>query len=422
MSRTGEVGPVARPGRAGGWPVLGALAGLVGMLVWALPAAAAPAARHPVSARLALPGLAAPAGCARPVGVHTAGIPWASQLLAPSRIWPLTTGSGVRVAVLGTGVDHRNGQFRQGQVEAGRDVLANRAGATDDCDGRGTFAAGLIAAQPNEKTTFAGLAPGVSVLPVRYTQTTRQGNAAIDPRRLAAAIDFAVSAHARVVLVLMPVSRDSAELRAAVARAVAADIVVVSPAAPGPQARGATSYPTALPGVLAVGAFGPDGAVQSTESGAYLGVAAPGKGLLSLSAGANGGLGHAPVVDDPIYAAAYVAGTTALVRSYRPGLSAAEVVRRIEQTAGRTAVDGHHPQLGWGMVDPYRAVTAEGVETAPDPGDPKAQPVAAARADTGSRVDRRVAPLALGGLAVALLIGIGTAVARRGRARGWRPG
>ncbi|MER5334528.1 S8 family serine peptidase [Micromonospora sp. NPDC002717] len=402
-------GTAARPGPAGSRPALGALAGVVGALVGALPVAA------PAS-------YGAPAGCANPVGVHTAGTPWAMELLGPRRVWPLSTGSGVRIAVLGTGVDDRNAQFRPGQVEDGRDVLANRDGATDDCDGRGTFAAGLIAARPHDKTTFAGLAPGVSVLPVRYTQTTRQGDGNVDPGRLAAAIDFAVTARARVIYVVLPATRNSAQLRDATARAIAADIVVVSPAASGARTQGATSYPTALPGVLAVGAFGPDGAVASTESGDYIGVAAPGRQLVSLSAGADGRLGHSPTVDDPAYAAAYVAGTAALLRSYRPELSAAEVVRRIESTAHRTAVDGHHPQLGWGMVDPYRAVAAEGVEDPPGAVGASAQPVAAARANPGSRVDPLVLPLASAGLGAALLLGIGTAVARRGRARGWRPG
>ncbi|HEY0698471.1 MAG TPA: S8 family serine peptidase [Micromonospora sp.] len=391
-------------GPVGARLVLGVLVGLVGALAWTPPVGAAPS------------------GCARPVGVHTAAPTWATELLGPSRTWPLTTGSGVRVAVLGTGVDADNAQFRRGQVETGRDVLTNRAGATDDCDGRGTFAAGLIAARPDERTTFAGLAPGVSVLPVRYTQSTRQGDGEVDPRRLAAAIDVAVAARARVIYVVLPAVRNSAELRAATARAAAADIVVVSPAVPGSPGRGATSYPTALPGVLAVGAFGPDGAVVSGEAGPYIGVAAPGRGLLSLSAGAGGALVHSPVVDDPVFAAAYVAGTAALVRAYRPELRAADVVRRIEATANRTAVEGRHPQLGWGMVDPYRAVTAEGVEEAPGLVGGSTRPVAAARADTGTGNDRRVVPLALGGLTAALLIGIGTAVARRGRARGWRPG
>ncbi|WP_405103235.1 S8 family serine peptidase [Micromonospora sp. NBC_01412] len=397
-------GAAARPGPTGSRLVLGALAGLVGALAGALPVAAAPA------------------GCAKPVGVHTAGNPWATELLGPRRVWPLSTGSGVRVAVLGTGVDARNAQFRPGQVEDGRDVLLNKDGATDDCDGRGTFAAGLIAARPHDETTFAGLAPGVSVLPVRYTQTTRQNDGAVDPGRLAAAIDFAVAARARVIYVVLPAIRNTAQLRAATARAIAADIVLVSPAASGVRAKGATSYPTALPGVLAVGAFGPDGAATSTESGDYIGVAAPGRQLLSLSAGADGRLGHSPTVDDPAYAAAYVAGTAALLRSYRPELSTAEVVRRIESTAHRTAVDGHHPQLGWGMVDPYRAVAAEGVEDPPAAVGASAQPVAAARANPGAQVDPWVLPLALAGLVAALLLGIGTAVARRGRDRGWRPG
>ncbi|SCL20970.1 Subtilase family protein [Micromonospora pallida] len=396
--------------RAGTRPALGALAGLVGALLGALPVAAAPA-RY-----------GAPAGCASPVGVHTAGTPWAIELLGPRRVWPLSTGSGVRTAVLGTGVDARNAQFRPGQVEDGRDVLDNSGVATDDCDGRGTFAAGLIAARPHDDTTFAGLAPGVSVLPVRYTQSTTQGNGAVDPDRLAAAIDVAVTARARVIYVVLPATRNTAQLRAATARAIAADIVVVSPATSGPRTQGATSYPTALPGVLAVGAFGPDGAVASTESGDHIGVSAPGRQLLSLSAGANGRLGHSPTVDDPAYAAAYVAGTAALLRSYRPELSAAEVVRRITSTAQRTAVAGHHPQLGWGMVDPYRAVAAEGVEDPPAVAAASAQPVAAAGADRGSDVHPVVLPLASAGLVAALLVGIGTAVTRRGRARGWRPG
>ncbi|RGC67005.1 Intracellular serine protease [Micromonospora sp. MW-13] len=414
MNRLGRprrgAGAGARPGPGGSRAALGALAGVVGALVGALPVAAAPA------------GYVAPAGCAKPVGVHTAGTPWATELLGPRRVWPLSTGSGVRVAVLGTGVDARNAQFRPGQVEAGRDVLANTARATDDCDGRGTFAAGLIAARPHDETTFAGLAPGVSVLPVRYAQSTKQGEGAVDPARLAAAIDFAVAARARVIYVVLPATRITAGLRAATARAIAADVVVVSPAASGARTGGATSYPTALPGVLAVGAFGPDGAVASTESGDHIGVAAPGRQLLSLSAGAGGRLGHSPTVDDPAYAAAYVAGTAALVRSYRPKLTAAEVVRRIESTAHRTAFDGHHPQLGWGMVDPYRAVAAEGVEDPPGTVGASAQPVAAARANPDARADPRVPSLVLAGLVAALLLGIGRAVARRGRARGWRPG
>ncbi|MBB4959260.1 S8 family serine peptidase [Micromonospora polyrhachis] len=353
--------------------------------------------------------------------MHTTGTPWAVELLGPQRVWPLTTGRGVRVAVLGTGVDADNAQFGPDQVETGTDVLAGQRGATDDCDGRGTFAAGLIAAQPNDQTTMVGLAPGVTVLPVRYTQATRQGNGAVDPDRLAAAIDAAVTARAKVICVVVPATADSPALRTAVTEALDADVVVVSPAAPGAQSRGGISYPTALPGVLAVGAFGPDGAAVSPESGEHIRVAAPGRGLVSLAAGTNR-LGHTPVVDDPAYAAAYVAGTVALVRAYRPGLPATEVVARIEATADRVAVAGRHPQLGWGMVNPYRAVTAEGIGSTPPSGSAGPEMIAAARPAPDDGTEGLVVPLVLAGLGVAVATGIGTVVVRRGRARGWHPG
>jgi subtilisin family serine protease len=54
------------------------------------------------------------------------------------------------------------------------------------------------------------------------------------------------------------------------------------------------------------------------------------------------------------FAAAFVSGVVALVRSAHPGLSAAQVVARIEATARGAA----GPGTGHGMVDPVRAVTA----------------------------------------------------------------
>lgn len=407
--------PPAGRGRAASVGRLVAALGCVGVLAWTSLAAAPAAQARPAAAA------GVPDGCTKPVGVHTTGTPWAVELLGPQRVWPLTIGRGVRVAVLGTGVDADNAQFAPDQVETGTDVLAGQRGATDDCDGRGTFAAGLIAAQPNDQTTVVGLAPGVTVLPVRYTQATRQGSGAVDPDRLAAAIDAAVTARAKVICVVVPATTDSPALRTAVTEALAADIVVVSPAAPGAQSRGGTSYPTALPGVLAVGAFGPDGAAISPESGEHIRVAAPGRGLVSLAAGTDR-VGHTPAVDDPAYAAAYVAGTAALVRAYRPGLRATEVVARIEATADRVAVAGRHPQLGWGMVNPYRAVTAEGVGSAAPGGSTGPEMIAAARPAPDDGTEGLVVPLVLAGLGVAVATGIGTVVVRRGRARGWRPG
>jgi membrane-anchored mycosin MYCP len=365
----------------------------------------------------AAPGLRA--GCAAAHDVYAEGVPWPQRLLDPARIWPLTNGTGVTVAVLGTGVDATNPQFGAGQVGAVLDVTGSAPPSTPDCDGRGTFAAGIIAAYDDRTTTFAGMAPGVRVLPVRYTQ----GAQPVDPDRLAAAIRAATRPDVQVICVVAPALVDNPALRDAVARAYAAGAVVVSPAIGQPATGTGRSYPTTDDRVLAVAGIADDGSAVSTETGDHIDVAAPGKGLVSLAATVSRKPGHLWWVDDAAYAAAFVAGTVALVRAYRPALTPAQVVDRIRRTASGTPNGGHDPGLGWGVVNPYAAVTAEGID-GPSPVAANVVPtvVAAARPPAPPARERSVAAAAVGGLLLAFLVAVGAVVVRRGRARRWRPG
>jgi hypothetical protein len=368
------------------------------------------------------PAPAAAAGCSTPKGTYAGQTPWAQKLIDPARIWPLTTGSGVTVAVISTGVDPANAQFAQGAVLPAIDLIPS---AAPDCDGRGTFAAGIIAAQSNPATTFAGIAPGARILPIRYTQSTtdtvNQGGA---PDALATGINRAVAASAKVILVGVPAFSDSGALDAAVANALTAGDVVVSPAA-APQA-GVLSYPTASPGVLAVGAVNESGGAVQTESGSYVALGGPGANLVSTSAGAGGKLGHAWPVQDPSFAAAYVAGAAALLRSYRPDLSPSQIAARLTLTASRPAGGGHDGHIGWGVVDAYAAVSA----TLPaDVAGPGAPPVVAPRSVAAAARSAGVAsPYRWAGIAAvlavlaAIAIAVGAVTMRRGRARGWRLG
>ncbi|TDV54993.1 S8 family serine peptidase [Actinophytocola oryzae] len=293
---------------------------------------------------------ASAAQCATPAGVYRDGVGWAQRLTDPARVWPLSDGTGQLLAVLGTGVDAANAQFASGQVVPGSDAT--------DCDGRGTFAAGIVAARPNPATTFTGMAPGVRILGVRYTETTTNGGfEGPDPDALAAALSHAVTARATVALVVAPSLRSSPALEGAVRDALAAGLVIVSPAVA--DEPGMRSYPTSLPGVIGVGAHNRDGAPTSEESGDYLALAAPGSDLVSTAAGAAGGLGHRWGIGDPAYAAAYVAGAVVLVRAYRPGLSPKDVLDRLTATANRPPAGGHNPWLGWGVLDVPAAVSAE---------------------------------------------------------------
>jgi hypothetical protein len=367
---------------------------------------------------------AAAAGCSAPKGVYTGATPWPQKLVDAQRIWPLTTGSGVVVAIVGTGVDGANAQFAPGQVLPQIDLLPG-GGPVPDCDGRGTFAAGIVGAQVNPNTTFAGVAPGVRLLSVRYTQSTSDaGQNGGDPNALATAISRAVTAGAGVILVVVPAASDSPALDAAVAQARNAGDVVVSPAVA--TQGGAVTYPTALAHVVGVGAVNSSGAAVQNESG-DVAVAAPGADLVSTAAGAGGRLGLTWPVQDPTFAAAYVAGTVGLLRAYRPAMTPDQIENRLTLTAGRAAGGGRDARLGWGVLDAYAAVSSDLPADVAGPGAQGAVGEGKAVLPAPGRAVGR-APywwagvVALLGVLVAALVAFGAVTVRRGRARGWRLG
>ena len=114
--------------------------------------------------------------CSTPSNVMLPGIPWTRKRLAPERVWPITTGTGVIVAVIDTGVDASVPQFA-GHVLPGMDVVNGSGPADNDCYGHGTFVAGIIASQAPAGTGVAGIAPGVTILPIRQANGANDGTA-----------------------------------------------------------------------------------------------------------------------------------------------------------------------------------------------------------------------------------------------------
>jgi subtilisin family serine protease len=142
--------------------------------------------------------LAAPAGqrrCAAASTTVARAVPWAQQRLAPQRVWMLTRGQAVTVAVVDTGVS-RSAPALAGRVLAGKDVLTGGPG-DDDCAGHGTFVAGLVAAGQLAGTGFAGVAPDARILPVRVTDQAGD----VHPDVLAAGVTAAVDGGGTVIAV-----------------------------------------------------------------------------------------------------------------------------------------------------------------------------------------------------------------------------
>ncbi len=353
--------------------------------------------------------------CATPSNDLLHGVPWTQQRLAPQRVWDMTTGKGVIVGVVDTGVDASVPQL-SGRVLPGVDVVNGSGTANTDCYGHGTFVAGIIGAAQVSGTGVAGIAPDVKILPVRQANDLNDGTAS----SLAKSIVAAVNGGAKVINVSATSFTPTEELRAAVTYAQGHDVVLVASASNEAQQGNPTAYPAAYPGVIAVGAIGHDGRRTGfSEVGKYLDLVAPGVDIVSLS---RGGIGH--VLDDGTsYAAPFVAGVAALVRAYHPKLTAPQVKRRLELTADHPAAALPDPEMGWGVVNPYTAVTAvlpqESGPVAPPAAPPKMSKVARIVPDTTARdLAVNVTTIAVISAAVVGLLAI---VAPRGYRRGWRP-
>lgn len=352
--------------------------------------------------------------------------PWAQQLLAPREVWPHSRGAGVTVAVVDSGVDADHPQLRRrGKVLAGRNFVDAKAMRGNfDCVSHGTGAAGIIAADPVAGIGFHGIAPDVTILPVRITAQDVAENGQslrIDLVALADGIRYAVDAGARVINLSVAGYADFPGIRAAVGYAVARDVVVVAAVGNGQQqdAGELPSFPAAYDGVLGVGGIDIDGARTSTSQiGPYVDLVAPGAGVLTATRVA----GHA-YLNGTSYAAPFVSATAALVRSAWPDLTAPEVMRRLVATASPARGDGR--AYGAGVVNPYRAVT-DGLDLSAPAALPAYVPVPpdeealadAAWHDRAGTVATWAAVAILGGIALAVLTG---ATVPRGRRRRWRP-
>src|SRR3954469_25970430 len=70
-------------------------------------------------------------------GKVSTATPYEDQLYDLARLAPVADGTGVRVAVIDSGVDAQHPQLR-GHVAAGRDFLKNNPDGRQDCVGHGT--------------------------------------------------------------------------------------------------------------------------------------------------------------------------------------------------------------------------------------------------------------------------------------------
>ncbi|MFF5174101.1 type VII secretion-associated serine protease mycosin [Micromonospora sp. NPDC000089] len=359
--------------RFSGRALLGAAATAVTLVgVAPPPAAAAPAtlAAAPHAATVAAGPLAepdfAPARTARADRVRDDQFQLGE--LRAETAWRTSTGRGVTVAVVDSGVDGRHPDLA-GQVLPGIDLVSPGGAAEPDPVGHGTTVASLIAGRGDDSRGVVGLAPEARILPVRVLDDENRYD---DAMIVAKGVRWAVDNGARVINLSLGGSGDSPALAAALDYAFARDVVVVActgnvATSTGPRVW----YPAREPGVIAVAGLDRDS--ENMWAGSITGhdtvLTAPATGLVGARP-PNSYWG----VQGTSFASPLVAATAALVRSRYPQLSAGDVVNRLISTAKDIGPTGRDDRFGYGLVDPVAALTADVPEIHRNPLDDNASP------------------------------------------------
>ena len=263
-------------------------------------------------------------------------------------------GSGVRVAVIDTGVDDEHPDLA-GIVIGGADFsgIGTPDGTQPVGPGgfHGTMVSSLIAGQGRISGGVIGIAPGVELLAVSVGLGV---DGADTDAQVAQAIIWSVDNGASVINLSLsrnserwPASWDEAFLYA-----FESDVVIVA-ASGNREAQSYATAPATIPGVLSVTAVDKAGNVNSSAGAGGIGVAvaAPGIDMLGSFPG-----GEIETWEGSSAAAPIVTGLVALMRQADPAASANDIIQRVISTAVDLGDPGFDGIYGYGLIDPIAAV------------------------------------------------------------------
>ncbi|MER6976386.1 S8 family serine peptidase [Streptomyces carpinensis] len=315
---------------------------------------------------------------------------WYLGPMQAENMWKASTGKGIKVAVIGTGV-HADTPSLRGQVLTGVDALVKDGLAkgsvtdTDDTTGQGTTAAELIAGT-GRGGGLKGLAPGAEIIPIRVPPIRH--DELPDPNYpLATAVKAAVDSGAKIIDFTIGnqyVIGTQTVGDVAFNYAVRKGVLMIAGVGDNAKQGNKPQFPAAYHHVVGVSATDKSGTVSPTsQHGDYVDLAAPGVDMprwcdAKFQQYCKDGGGTSA-------ASALASASAALIWSAHPTWTANQVLRSLVDTAGRSwAKNNPSMYVGYGAVRPRKVLEDANYNAGPANVDPLAAEDGESAAPTAS--------------------------------------
>lgn len=283
-------------------------------------------------------------------GVARIGSDAVHQGTFPGAVGPVL-GTGVRVAVLDTGINYNHPQL--GLNYAGGHDYVNKDTNPIDDHGHGTHVAGIVGAL-RDGVTVVGVAPEVDLYAVKVLDSSNRGKWGY----LLSALDWCVANEISVAtLSLGGPSYPGSTFELAFQNAYDSGLLVIASAGNAGSGADKVTFPAKFSSVIAVGSTtNTDARSSFSSTGPAVELAAPGSAIYSCY---NSGYA---TLSGTSMAAPHVAGVAALViaagieDANNDGFINDDVRALLQLTAEDLGATGHDPQFGHGLVDAEAAV------------------------------------------------------------------
>ncbi|WP_243769328.1 S8 family serine peptidase [Streptomyces cyanogenus] len=296
---------------------------------------------------------------------------WYLGPMQAEQMWKVSTGKGVKVAVIDSGVNANTSSLK-GQVLTDEVPKSVAYRATDDYGGHGTTMAELIAGT-GAGGGLKGLAPGAKIVPYRVKFENLKGgadelNKTPEP---AEAIRAAADTDAKIInMSFGAVGPSSKEEEAVEYAASKGKLLIAAVGNDGRKAGDTIGYPAAYSYVIGVASVDKSLTVSKfSSSGNYVDLSAPGQGFPGWCD--TNFRSYCDNVNGTSSAAAIASGAAALIWSAHPDWTVNQVTRALIDTAGRTWAKNNPSKYGgYGLIRPRLVLAKQNYDAGPANVDP----------------------------------------------------